>query len=341
MRSLQCSARPRAGHGLAVFLLATALGVVTAAAVAPVAAQQSDAQRDMAKGAEYLQKGEPDKAINEFAKVLNNQETFAPAHFVTGMAYAQMQQYSDAYTHLNRATELQPGNGEWHEQACRTAWFGEDFDNAWRQCILAAQAGRDVAAAFPELAKASAGPSDYQQRIAAPRIWVAAPDIEALLGRDDGVFDHVSPTQQAGADQRGAGADSSPAGAGAGGGGRGFSDPSSRFSAESGNSVAAQVQADLAEVRRRFSSEIAISDLFGLVVDQGLADYVMVVEVDDVGTESPRVLTGYVKLIDVTSGEEAYSRPLQLDNISSISDLQNDISRYVGYLEQWRRENAT
>ena len=341
MRSLQCSCtpsgRPRAGR----FLLATALGVVTAAAVAPVAAQQSDAQRDMAKGAEYLQKGEPDKAINEFAKVLNNQETFAPAHFVTGMAYAQMQQYSDAYTHLNRATELQLGNGEWHEQACRTAWFGEGLRQRLATVHPRGPGGARRGGCFPRAGQGFGGTERLPAANRCARIWVAAPDIEALLGRDDGVFDHVSPTQQAGADQRGAGADSSPAGAGAGGGGRGFSDLSSRFSAESGNSVAAQVQADLAEVRRRFSSEIAISDLFGLVVDQGLANYVMVVEVDDVGTESPRVLTGYVKLIDMTSGEEAYSRPLQLDNISSISDLQNDISRYVGYLEQWRRENAT
>ncbi len=54
----------------------------------------------------------------------------------------------------------------------------------------------------------------------------------------------------------------------------------------------------------------------------------------------PRNLRGFVKLFDTASEEEVYSRPLELTNITSVSDVRNEIARYVGYMEAWLREQA-
>lgn len=334
-------------------LLALSLLLSCAVALAVPSQQPEDARRaqeHLARGVEHLQAQELDDAIDELRKALDRVEDFPAAHYYLGVAHVQREEFEAGFRHLARAAELDPGNGEAHWQACRAAWFGQDFDNAWSQCILAAQAGKDVAGAFPELEKMSTPPAGYRDRVSAPRIHVLPPDIEALLGGDDSIFQSPDrgPERQ-GADERGGGVNANPlgnpgVGGGGGGGTRTTADSAAtfgdRFSAVSGNSLAAQVQADLAELRRRFTAELAASAELGVVKEESLAQYLMLIEVDEVAPDTPRKLVGYLKLLDPGSAAEVYSRPLELDNIASVSDLRADVARYVGYLEQWSREQA-
>lgn len=293
-----------------ILRIGVSVALLTVLATVPAQAQSDEVQEIYASGLQLLQNEQPEKAVEELQKVVEADDTHAGAHYYLGMAYGQLQRFEEAERHFARAAELDPGNGQVYERACRAAWFAGNYEAAWQHCIAAAQAGRDMQGAFAELAKQMEGPEGYEESLDVPRLFVPALDISALMERDTGIFSDT---------------DFGDAG-----------EESGDFGTQAGTSVAAEVQSDLAEVRRRFALELVGSPAFGVVQERDAARWVLLVEVDEVA--GGRQLDGYLKLVDPESGEAAWERPLRLSNISSMGDLRNDIGRYVGYMERWLRE---
>lgn len=293
------------------------------------------AQESLARGIELLQEKEPREALRQFQRAVEEEPTLAAAHYYMGMAYGQLQRYPEAYEAFVTAAALEPGNGEVHKMACIVAFYQGDYAAAWDQAILAGQAGIDMSQAFLELEQRAPPPSDWRQRLEAPRVLVDQLDIAGLVGRDSRPFapqQAIRGAEERKADERGGGINMDPFP-----GESGLTSSEDRFLPPSGSGLAAQVQAELHEVWRQFGVHLADSPAFGLVQQVERANYILRIQVDDMTEEIPRKLVGHVKLLDAGTGREIHSRPLELRNTASVPDLRNDVERYVGYLETWLR----
>jgi tetratricopeptide (TPR) repeat protein len=311
------------------------VAIIALLAVPAAAAPQQELLEKLQRGIEKVQEGDLEEGLAEIQAVIEAEPRLAAAHFYAGQASAQMRRWQQAYDYFVAATEQLPGYGVAHVQACRMAYNLRDFDASYQHAVRAAQAGIDMTDAFAGLEAVTNLPDGWQQRLEAPRVLIGNIDTEALVAQGSSTFGGRQAEQgNAGADQRGVttveegpvlGAATSagafPLGIGT-----------------SGAGLAAALQAEIHEVRRRFGEEMVRSEAFGVVSDQELANLVLYIKVDDVGEGVPRPLKGFVKLLDLASEQEVYSRPLELKNISSVSDLRNDIARYVGYMEEWLRE---
>lgn len=329
---------------------ALALALTAAAAVA----QDRDAERlqeRFQKGLELLQEGQADEAREELEWVAERAPDHAGVHFYLASAYGSLQRFPDAYDHFARAAELQPGWGEAHTRACTAAFYQEDFGNAWQQCLLAAQAGEEVEQAFVELQQRQPGPEGWQQLVSAPRVLIADYDMEGVLQTDSGPFAARNRETRTSADTRGSGVGDpfegerggpgqGSSGDSAAGLGQGSSTgaPTGFGEAASGSSLAAQVQAELSEVNRQFGVQLLDSPAFGVVRERDKAQYIFQLDVDDVSESTPRTVEGRMRIFDAATGEQIHSRPLELGNSASVADIRNDVSRHVGYLERWLRE---
>jgi len=310
----------------AVLLLA--LAVVTSA---PVAAMEQETPQDLLqKGVDELDKGNPEKGLREIRKALEAAPGYPAAHFYAGMASAQMRKFKDAYDYFLVAADLSPGYGEAHKMACRVAYDLGNFDESWEQAILASQAGIDMNQAFVGLEQRKAPPADLQQRLQAPGVVVGGLDLEALSGRDAfmGPPSEDIASASAGADAATRGAVSTESGA------------LPRGTGSTGAGLVAETSAELNEVRRQFAISLARSKAFAVVPRPELAKYVLEIQVDDLAEGEPRAMKGIVKLIDYNTLEQVYYRPVELRNIASVSDLRNEISRFVGYMETWLKEQG-
>ena len=76
---------------------------------APLVFAKDSIESLMAKGNEWLQKKEYDKAIGEYERALKLNEKNVVIHLVLGLAYANAKQADKAIEHANRAVELDPG----------------------------------------------------------------------------------------------------------------------------------------------------------------------------------------------------------------------------------------
>jgi tetratricopeptide (TPR) repeat protein len=306
---------------LAVLLLA--LSVIISAPVA--AAGQETAQEALQKGIDELEKGNPEGGLRMLKEVIEQVPGYPLAHFYAGMASAQMQKFEDAYDYFIAAADLSPGYGEAHMRACMVAFHQGKYDDSWEQAILASQAGVEMSQAFVELEQRTDAPDDFQQRLQAPRVVIGGLDLEALSGRDAFMGPPTEEIVSAGAD-------------------RGLSTPTSgalpRETGSTGAGLVAEASAELNEVRRQFGSLLAQSRAFAVVPRPEIADYVLEIQVDDLAETEPRAMKGIVKLIEYSTLEQIYSRPVELRNIASVSDLRNDVSRIVGYMETWLREQG-
>ena len=161
-------------------LVATPLVVATPLEVVA----QSDLEARFREGMGLLQENRAEEALEVFEGILDEAEEFAPAHYYAGMALGQLQRHDDAFGHFEQAGLLDPGNGDAHRMACITAFYRQDFESAWAQCVLAAQSGVDVAQAFVELAQVSDRPAELDAWLAAPRVFVLDVDLGGLGARD-------------------------------------------------------------------------------------------------------------------------------------------------------------
>jgi len=100
--------------------------------------------------------------------------------------------------------------------------------------------------------------------------------------------------------------------------------------------VVSESSADRASVMTRTRQRIADSRFFGLVNGQEQSQYILVIEVDEIGESSTnRPLDGYLNLLDTRSGEQIHRMRIQMRNIASQSDVNRDLDRIIGLLEDW------
>ncbi len=126
-----------------------------------------------------------------------------------------------------------------------------------------------------------------------------------------------------------------------------------------------QVRAELAVIQQQVARALRDSPNFGLVRVRQIADYVVVVNVGDLGgaagaslenragdinldfarREGTRPgagrneLTGLLELMDPETNEIAFSLPMKLSDITSLGDLTRDLRRRVELLDRWARDN--
>lgn len=332
-----------------VVALAAALAVLSSPPLLAAVAQEGDpepVQRRLARGLEHLEDGDPERALAELREALEVAPDHAAVHYYAAGAHRQLQRLPAAYRHFARAAELRPGWGEAHRWACVVAFWMHDYEAAWQQCIRAAQAGEDVQQAFEELSLMVEGPPGWRQVVSAPRLFVAAVDLDALLRSESGPFavrDQAADPEEQGADVRGRGVQSDFFDQAVPEAGLPFSTggpvgPTIFAMPASGSELVARVQAELVEVNRQFGRLLAESGRFGVVADPPAADWIFRLVIQDATDAEPRRVTGFVKLFDPRDGEEVYSRNLELSNTASVPDIRNDAARYVGYMERWLRE---
>lgn len=89
---------------------------------------------------------------------------------------------------------------------------------------------------------------------------------------------------------------------------------------------------DIAETRRQFALGLLRSSSFSVVKQEEVATFVLLIQADSFGGSE---LDGYIKLVDPASGEEVYSRRLNLSDIGTLSALRGDIARQITHLETW------
>ncbi len=303
------------------------LALLVVAQLSPVAAQQADpeVQTHLNNAINSLGGDSPDadKALEALDEVLALDPTNAQAYYYRGIAFGQTQQLEQALEAFVRAGELSPGYTDAHVYACRLAWQFQNWDVAWEQAILASQSGFDMSQAFAELRQISDEPEDLDRRLRAPRVLLGPIDVEAITGQDSFLTEPATVGGTADAGARGA-AGSPAAGSLAFGEG------------PSGGTRLAEATADIANVRRTFGVLLQESQEFAVVQNPDLANYVLTLKVNDVGTGRPRDMRGIVKLM--RGEEEAYSRPLRLTDIASTADLQTEIFRHVVFMEEWLAE---
>ena len=85
------------------------------------------------------------------------------------------------------------------------------------------------------------------------------------------------------------------------------------------------------EARRHFSESAA----FELVSSLESADYVMVMEADYISPDFRRRMRGVLKLIDAKTGEDAFRRNVRFSSISTLSELNRELTTNVNLMEEW------
>lgn len=292
--------------------------VLSIAAILPAALarpQQSEEMQIVITAEQLVQQQKPDEALAELQKIFDETDNFAPAYFVAGLAYAAKNQSEEAFDNFLKATEYQLGWGDAHRQVSFHAAGLGDLEASWDHAIKAHQAGTDMTDAFEGLQTMGPAPEDFDQRLAAYRVFVAPMNVEQFLAREENPFGRLI-------DSGGSSTDTD--------------NISNTKATGVGARVVSESSSDRATVMQRTRQRIADSRYFGLVGSQSAAQYILVIEVDEIGEGmSNRVLKGYFNLLDAQSGERAYRRRVEMRNIVSQADVNRDLDRIIGLLEEW------
>ncbi len=299
-------------HGLIVLCC---LSLVLLGATAFAVQQQSE-EMEIVRAAERLvQQQKPDEALSELQKVFEMNDEFGPAYFVAGLAYGAKDQPQEAYDNFIKAAEYQIGWGDAHREASYYAANMGNLEESWDQAIKAHLAGTDMSDAFEGLQTMGPAPEDFDQRLAAYRVLVAPMNLEQFIAAAENPFGRMI-------DSSGSSTDTD--------------NISNSKATGVGARVVSESSADRATVMQRTRQRLADSRYFSLVGNQSQAQYILVIEVDDIGENmSNRPLKGYLNLLDAQSGERAYRRRIEMRNIVSQADVNRDLDRIIGLLEEW------
>lgn len=302
----------------AVVVCFSILAVATATVARPQ--EQSEEMQIVRTAEQLVQQQKPDEALAELQKIFDKTDKFAPAYFVAGLAYAAKSQDQEAFNSFLKATEYQPGWGDAHRQASFYAARLGDLETSWDQAIMAHQAGTDMSDAFEGLQTMGPAPEDFEARLAAYRVFVAPMNVEQFIAHEENPFGRMI-------DSTGSSTDTD--------------NISNTKATGVGARVVSESSADRATVMQRTQQRIADSRYFGLVVNQDAAQYILVIEADDIGENmSNRPMKGYLNLLDARSGEQAYRARFEMRNIVSQSDVNRDVDRIIGLLEDWAEKQT-
>ena len=102
-----------------------------------------------------------------------------------------------------------------------------------------------------------------------------------------------------------------------------------------GRTVVVNAAADINQFEREARRQFAASSAFELVTSPQMADYIMVMEADYISPGLRRRMRGILKLVDATTGEQAYRRRVTFTSISTRSDLHRELVTAVNLMEEW------
>jgi len=322
----------RTKPGVAIVAAILAICLNTQAALAQSPAELTE------RGRRALVNRQFDTALADLDKAIEADAANPAAHYYRGIVLGNVGRERDALGAFLRAAELNPGWGEAHRMATIAALNTGNLSVAWDQAIKAHQSGADIGDSINRLLALQKAPGDLDEQLAAARVFVMPLNTEKLEARQDNPFG----TEVVSAGGTAAGV---IGGGGGGGGGAGTADPfatSASRSTNVGGRQVAESQADFYSLLMQTRRALDESRYFGVVSRQDMAQYLLVIEIDEMGGSggSQKPVRGYIKLIDSRSGEEAYRRLLELRNIASLADLNADMARYVDYMEEWLRNRS-
>jgi len=307
------SSSPRVVARFLCLSIVVGLSIVVPAPAA-LAQQQSEEMQIVAAAEQMVNQGQPDQALAELEKLLAENAQFAPAYFVSALAYAAKGDPPKAYENMIKAAEYNPGWGQAHRLASMYAADTGDLDASWDQAIKAHQSGADMSDAFAGLSTMADAPDDLDVAMAAPRVFVAPADTTTFENQADNAL--------------AAGANSSA---------------TSRTGR--GKRIAQEAAGDIFRWGVEAKSQFSESRAFGLVQRPEQAQYILVFEIDSMtdlsastSNNRQRRTRGYVKLVDAQSGEEAFRRRVDFRDIASYGDLNRDFSLLMSIMEEWAAE---
>lgn len=336
---------------LVLLVLALAVSIVAAAA------DTKKARKLTEKGRKLLAENRFEEGLKELDKAIKEDAKYPLAHYYRGFALGNVGREQEARDAFLRATELNPAWAEAHRMVAMASYNIGDFETAWEHAIRAHQAGVDMSQGFEMLKQVSQPPPGLDDRLEAPRVFVEDLDLSGVLNRNENPFGRQADNfgdSATGGSASGSAGDLSGQTAGAlpnSGASVPTSDNANAAAGTKAMGVGARLvseaQSDLFELLRQTREAVADSPVFGLVPKREMADYVLVVKVDDMGDlgealqrKSQQKVIGYIKLLDPESGEQIYRRLLELKNISATGDLNADLERYMGYLEEWQQKQG-
>jgi len=285
--------------------LVLCFSIMAVASVTLAQDQQAELMKIVIAAEEMLNQGQPEQALAELQKVLSQDEEFAPAYFLQGMVYARTGDMPKAYENMVKATEYDPTMGIAHRMASQGAGAMGNFDGAWEHAIKAHQAGTDMSDAFAALSSMGEPPAGLEAAMAVPRVWIGPMDTSN--------WEATSAT------------------AGGSASGRASDDASSAR-------ILSEAAQDIQRWGNAARKAFADSSAFGLVSRAEQATYMLQLEVDSMADNSRRRTRGYLKLVDVQSGEEGYRRRVTFADIGSDGDLIRDFDRIISIMEEWAAE---
>ncbi len=283
-------------------------GLVTSAFAQASATEQAGAARQLIAERHF------ERALQQLDAIIQQDPTYAPAHYLRGMALGNLGREREAVEAFIAAADLNPGWGEAHRLATIAAINTGNLPVAWEQAIKAYQSGSDISESLSRLLAMERAPSDLDTRLTAARIYVMPLNTEKLAAQQENPFG----VDVIGGAPRGTVFDP-------------FNSSASRATNVGGEKIS-RSQSSFFNLLMQTRRSLADSRYFGVVPQQEMAQYLMLIEVDELDGGA---LEGYIKLYDARSGEEAYRRVLQLRNINSLADLNADIERYVDYMAEW------
>ena len=281
------------------------------------------------KGRVALVNRQFDIALSDLNKAIEADALNPYAHYYRGLVLGNLGRQREALDAFLKAAELNPGWGEAHRVAAIAALDTRNLSIAWEQAVKAYQAGADVSQSINRLLAIEKAPGDLDEQLAAARIFVMPVDTEKLEARQDNPF--------GGGNVVGAALDRG--GTASAGSSNEIGNPSGSTSSSrqtnAGGQQAAQAQAHFYSLLTQLRLSLTNSRHFGVVGQQDMARYLMVVSIDEMGGAGGNAARGHLKLVDPRSGEEAYSRVLELRNIASLAELNAEVERIVNLLEEW------
>ncbi len=290
----------------ACLILALSIAAVLPAALARQ--QQSEEMQIIIAAEQLVQQQKPDEALSELQNIFDKNDSFAPAYFVAGLAYAAKNQPQEAFDSFLKATEYRPGWGDAHRLASFHAASLGNLDVSWDHAIKAHQSGTDMSDGFAGRRTMTDAPDDLEAQLAAYRVFIGPFDTTVFEASGDTAL-------------------------------QGGANSSATARTDRGARIVREAIGDIFDYQEEARRQFARSRSFGLVQRQDQAQYIFVTEVDSLSDNmARRRMRAVVKLVDAQSGEEAYRRRVDFGNIVSRGDLNRDFSRLMNIMEEWAAE---
>lgn len=286
---------------------------VTLATVAALAIPLQDSEKAIdltERAAGLINANRLGEALPLLEQAVEADDAYWEAYYQLGRVYGMREDFLMARDVLLKASELNPGHAHTHRLAWEAAYRIGDYENAWDQAIRASLAGVDMNQRFLEMYGKSDPPLDFEQRIKAPRLYVAAVAIGEVEARNHLPFNR------------------NPASGGIG-------TISGRPAYAEGMHRANENAFNLKRLRDNVREAIFRAPYLGTVLDIELADYVLGISVESLSETEPVTMEGYLRVYDTSTGEAVYFKSLSLRDISSDALLFGEMERQIVDLQQW------